>query len=414
MSKYKLLAAILFAGLMMTSCTKKEDSGLIRFGMITSDQSDLKSTNDAYSEISVALVSIVGQDGNIIFEKELLTLYRFGSSWVTATLEVPAGEFQLTEFMLADSTGNVLWATPVAGSAMAHLVEKPLPIAFRVSPDHTTSLDVEVVRTGDHNPADFGYVEFLIGFVDGFCLKIDYRSQCMNGISDTTPGAPIYEPMLSISTKAGHILHEGIYPGLNKYKIPVKAEYYHLVVTDCMRDTVISRKYSLRELLMHRCSDNYRPLIIGRDSTNMDIVITPEGMVKPTIRQGIYGKLAVEVHDTIVNDTSVTAEYRTEPAVRELYIYPYSVMESIRTFAPMACYFPAGALPKTPVAVVRSNSDGFYQLALEAGEYLYLVLEGDQFYFDAFVSSHRPGHVMVYPEEISERNVIIVDCSMYM
>jgi hypothetical protein len=49
------------------------------------------------------------------------------------------------------------------------------------------------------------------------------------------------------------------------------------------------------------------------------------------------------------------------------------VLDSIYTFAPIDCYISPDMLPMGPVAKVRSNSDGFFQLELRQGEYLYLV-----------------------------------------
>jgi len=109
-----------------------------------------------------------------------------------------------------------------------------------------------------------------------------------------------------------------------------------------------------------------------------------------------------------------TEDYKTEPVVRDLYILPYSVLDSIYALAPINCYFPMDLSQMDPLAIVRSNSDGFFQLSLEPGEYLYLVKEGDRYYMDAYISSHRPGYVMVYPEELTKLLIHIIDCSMWM
>ena len=80
----------------------------------------------------------------------------------------------------------------------------------------------------------------------------------------------------------------------------------------------------------------------------------------------------------------------------------------------MGCYFPADALGMDPLVIVRSNSEGYFQAPLDAGTYLYLVKDGDRYYMDSYVSSHPPGFVMVYPEEVTKLLIHIVDCSMWM
>ena len=101
------------------------------------------------------------------------------------------------------------------------------------------------------------------------------------------------------------------------------------------------------------------------------------------------------------------------PVVRDIYFYPYTLMDSLVASSPNNCYFPEIYLPDEPTAIVRSNSGGFFQLPLEAGEYLYLVKEEAGFYMDAYISSHRPGYVMVYPEEVTEMRIHVIDCSMW-
>ena len=68
-----------------------------------------------------------------------------------------------------------------------------------------------------------------------------------------------------------------------------------------------------------------------------------------------------------------------------------------------------------PLAIVRSNSNGFFELPLRAGEYLYVLKEGEQYFIpDAQLSSRRGGYVVVYPEKLSELLIHIIDCSMWM
>jgi hypothetical protein len=154
---------------------------------------------------------------------------------------------------------------------------------------------------------------------------------------------------------------------------------------------------------------------------------------EPTIKQGVFGSITLPVDDPLPADdteytedgtipsnnqsgdeTVPTEEDDVYPVIRDIYFYPYTLIDSVRTFGPVDCYFPADFLPMKPVAIVRSNSDGYFQVPLDVGEYLYLVKEGNHYYMDAYISSHLPGFVKVYPEEVTRLLIHLIDCTMWM
>lgn len=407
-----ILVAVAALLCMWTSCTQNEETGSLQFGLEWSDDSELKSAVADY-HVTAALITITGENGEVIYDKEYLPIYQFGDAYTTRSLELPLGGYLLTEFMLVDSSGVVIWATPKAGSPLAHLVNQPLPIPFFISAQQTTSLAVEVIRVRDYPPADFGYVNFHIGFVDRFCLKVFYSTRCMELWNDSIMGpdgstAPIYQPMLTIWSEDRMLVHAPLMAGLNHYDVPVVDSWYKIIATDCQGQMVYENIFPLRELLEHRCADIFPPLLIYRDPVP-GIIITPEDLTEPTIKQGVFGSISVPVDDTLY-----TPNGDFFPLFRDIYFFPYSVMDSIYTFAPVDCYFPPELLPMPPVAIVRTNSSGYFQVPLPVGEYLYLVKEEDRFYVDAFISSHRPGYVKVYPEEVTHLMIHIIDCSMWM
>jgi hypothetical protein len=318
----------------------------------------------------------------------------------------------LTEFMLLNSDGMVMWATPKVGSPLAHLVRNPLPVHFAISSEQTTSLDVQVIRVGNYNPDDFGYVNFNIGFVDAFCLKVAYSSRCIDEWPDDVLGpdgtvAPIHQSMITVYVGDRMILHEPMQQGLNRYRLPMVNSGYLITASDCRGRTFYEEKFQLDQLLEHGCDPNLRPLLIQHPS-GPGIIITPEGLYEPTIRQGVFGSIVLPVDDYMVN-----GQPDIWPVVRDIYFYPWAVMDSIYTFAPIDCYFPAELIHMEPTAIVRTNSEGYFQVPLEAGEYLYLVKTENGYYVDSALSSQRPGFVMVYPWEVSVLWINILDCSMW-
>lgn len=431
MKTYISLAAVWLAMVLIwPACNQVEEEGSIQFGLELSEEEALKSAafdQSAVSDqsetadlsqvldlrITAALVTIKDKNGKLIYDKEYLQVFKFGEQFTTRSLKVPVGSFQLTEFMLIDSSGTVLWATPVAGSKLAHLVRNPLPFRFDVSMDETTPIAIQVVRVGNRPPADFGYVNFHIGFVDRFCLQVFYSSRCMEEWNDSIlgpdgRGAPVHQPRLKIFAGDRVVVDEPLNQGLNRYMVPLVDRWYTLTATDCHGDMVYMEKFPAMDLLEHRCGDQYKPLVIYRDSP--DVIVTPEGLMEPTIKQGIFGMISVPV-----DDSTDFERYDTAPVVRDLYVFPYAVLDSIYTFAPINCYIHQDMIGVDPVAIVRSNSSGFFELPLKVGEYLYVLKEGDQFFIpDAQLSSRRGGYVMVYPEELTKLLIHVIDCSMWM
>lgn len=146
-----LFAGLLFALFTCSSCNQEEPAGHLKFGLELQDDSELKAASVDDQHIVAALVTIMNEYGNLVFDKEPLELIRFGDQFVTRSLELPVGKYMLTEFMLTDTMGVVVWATPMVDSRLAHLVDSPLPQSFGIHPDETTSMDIQVIRVGNYS-----------------------------------------------------------------------------------------------------------------------------------------------------------------------------------------------------------------------------------------------------------------------
>ena len=400
MKRFVLIFGVLTVfAVFWNSCSDKEQTGTLQFDLTFSEDSQLKSSL-ADPNVDAALVSITSETGEVIHSKEPVQLFMFGNRYVTRSLTLPVGRYRLTEFMLVDSSGVVLWATPVDGSPLAPLVTRPLPVRFGISLEQTTSVEMEVIPVNGRDPADFGYVQFPIGFVDHFCLRVLLPNG--SGIED--------EAMLTVLAGNRQVLKETLTPGMNHFTLPLVDDLYTLSATDLVGRQFYSRRFPLRDLIKHRCGDSINPPLVIYQNQDTGIIVTPEGLTEPMIEEGVFGMVTVPVEDT-----TITEEYDFRPVVRDLYFYPYSVMDSLwQTFAPIGCHFPVEMLNTLPEAIVRSNSGGYFQAPLAPGDYLYLVKTENGFYYDAWVSSHLPGKVTVFPGEVTRLMIHIIDCSMWM
>ena len=402
--------ALLTTFLAFTSCSQEEENGQLTLGMDMVEESMLKAASDR-GHVTTALITIMREDGSLVYDKEPLELIRFGDALLTRALKVPVGSFMLTEFMLTDSSGVVLWATPREGSPLAGLVNHPLPLHFRIVSDESTRVNIQVVRVGDHPPEDFGYARFNIDFVERFCLKVHYTQRCPDYDSILGPDGttmPFYQGRLKVYLYDRLVLDEPMNPGENTYALPAGSPHYLLVATGCTGQTIFKQDFGMEELGMFSCGPDFPPLLIpGR--ADPGLIITPEGLYQPNIKQGLFGQIMPPL-DFYMDSTLIAAEF----LVKEIHIFHFSVLDSIYTFAPMGCFIPPDMLPDRPLARILSNSEGYFQAELRAGEYLFLLKTEEGYYMDAFISSYRPGYVMIKPQEVSYVFINLMDCSMWM
>jgi len=409
------LVALILATLVWQGCNKAEDelTGALDFGMNPLIENALKSVSNAHYDVEAALVTIVNEFGEKVYDKEYLEFYFFGESFVTKSLKLKTGNFKLTEFMLVDTSGNVTWATPLEGSRLAGLVNDPLPIEFSVYEGNTTHLYPEVVRVSGHNPNDFGYVNFRVNFVDNFCIGVFFESLCSTWYLDSFMlmeddfSGPFYPSRILIFGN-GELLEESyLIPGENKVAIPRGFREYKIVVYDCGDEPCFAETFGLEELKNFSCSGG-EFLFITCTPGIPEIIITPEDVLEPSIEQGVFGKITQAYWDSVGYEDNMVY-----PLVADLYIYKMEVGDTI--YYPVAEYdcLVHPDMYIEPFAIVRSNSSGYFQLPLEQGAYSYMVQTPYGFYIDAYVSSHMPGVFKVVDGQITYLNIHVQPCWWY-
>ncbi|MFC2080044.1 hypothetical protein ACFLRQ_01070 [Bacteroidota bacterium] len=408
-----LIASVLIIALLGQGCNKTEDiqTGSVDFGMKTIAENALKSLAVPDYQITAALVTIVNENGEKIYDKEYLEFYSFGEKFVTASLQLNVGRYQLSEFMLVDSSRTVTWATPVEGSLLAKRVENPVPIEFSVSVQATTHLTPQVVRVADHNPDDFGYVVFDVQFVDNFCIGIFFESFCNQWYLDSTIradgtfAAPFYQSRLVVFGDGKRVSESYLNPGENRIRVPRGFKMYTISVFDCGEQLCFKEVFGVEELLQFTCnSADY--LIINCQPEIPDITITPEDIVEPTIEQGVFGMISEPGIDS-----SATDFYPIQGFITDLYIYKMDAVDTLFMYGPDCYVYPE--IYFKPLAIVRTNSQGYYQLPLEVGDYNYMVQTPYGFYIDAYISSRIPGTFSVESDTITYLDIYVSPCAYF-
>jgi hypothetical protein len=206
----------------LSSCNKDAGNtgiGTIEFSLnLPAGFSQLKSANIDSGIVSYQLmISVEDENGNAVLSDKLIPLYTFGTSFVSAKVEIKTGEFRLTRFMVLNPSGAIIYASPVAGSPLAYLINKPLPMPFTILPDKNTPLIPEVLVVGDQAPSQFGYATFSVQIIK----PLDFYTMCVLGYANPMIMAPIQitTAKLTISNNNGWI-----------YSFNLTATVNHLII----------------------------------------------------------------------------------------------------------------------------------------------------------------------------------------
>jgi hypothetical protein len=160
MKKLLIVIAITVAAV---ACERDSDTisgGRISFGF---DNSKVSSggRNSGETVPSFVLLSIETSAGAAVEIDKKIELFQFGNGYVSEDIELPVGKFKLTKFIILNSDNKAIFAAPVSNSALANLVNNPLPLEFSISASEITQVIPEVLPVNqDNTPNLFGYAEF--------------------------------------------------------------------------------------------------------------------------------------------------------------------------------------------------------------------------------------------------------------
>ena len=213
----------------LSSCTKdnsKNGIGTVEFSLnLPGGSSQLKSTTIDSVVVSYQLmVSVVDVNGNSVLSDKLIPLYTFGTGFVSAKIEIKTGEFRLIKFMVMNPSGVIVYAAPMAGSPLAYLTNKPLPMPFNIFPDKVTTILPEVLVVGDQSPAQFGYATFGVQIIN----PLDFYTICILDNPNPMIMAPIQmtNARVTISNNNGWIYSFNLIAGVNHLIIRGGSENY--------------------------------------------------------------------------------------------------------------------------------------------------------------------------------------------
>ena len=214
------LALILL--IVLNSCEKKTGTdsnvtGMAEFTFSTGSQSGAARSGTADSSMMSyqLMVSIEDLKGNPVLTDKMIPVYAFGTGFMSAKLELKAGEYNLTKFIVIDPAGTVIYASPVEGSPLAYIANDPLPVFFTIMPDQVTDIAPEVVVVGNYTPGDFGYANFGVQII----RPLAFYAICFLDNPLIMAPTQITDARLTITSMDGW-----------SYTFYLKAEINHLVI----------------------------------------------------------------------------------------------------------------------------------------------------------------------------------------
>jgi hypothetical protein len=161
------IGLIFLAVVSLTSCEKqnidKTGLGKIEFAISLPDEASQTKSGTSIDSATLSyqvMISVVDLKGNAVLTDKLIPLYMFGTGFLSENIEIRAGEFKLTKFLVINPSGAVVFAAPLAGSPLAYLTTKPLPFNFNIFPNQVTKVIPEVLVVNDQTPDKFGYASF--------------------------------------------------------------------------------------------------------------------------------------------------------------------------------------------------------------------------------------------------------------
>ena len=128
------------------------------------------------SKSGFALISVNNSLGEVVFNREKVEVLLTDKSYVTAELELKAGTYSLTEFILINVNDIAIAMVPQAKASLGELAENSLPVTFTVKDEELTVTSANNIGTDGYTKADFGYDDLDLDFPDStdfFSLVVD-------------------------------------------------------------------------------------------------------------------------------------------------------------------------------------------------------------------------------------------------
>ena len=233
------------------SCDKKISSekdvtGMAEFSFNLNNKSDAAKSGlaDSVMVSYQLMISINDLYGNPVMTDEMIPVYPFGSAFISEKIEIKAGEYNLTKFIVIDPAGQVVFASPVEESPLAYLTNDPLPVYFNIIPGQVTNVIPEVIFVGNYTPGDFGYANFGVQIIK----PLEFYAICYLDNPLIMAPTQITDATLTVFSRDGWSYKFYLKPEINHLVIRGGSDFYTFVLE---KEGYVTQtfQFSARELL---------------------------------------------------------------------------------------------------------------------------------------------------------------------
>jgi uncharacterized protein (TIGR02145 family) len=180
---------------------------------------------------------------------------------------------------VVDSSNNVIYLTPMEGSAKAYLVSDPLPISFTVQKDNVTKVVPEVISATASTPEDFGYTTFSFDKTATFDFLIGVFAY-----NETVQNFEMTTAHLKITADSGWVYEKDVPAATDTISVKDNQSRYILTVTKDRYQTWTDT-LTAAELKLYYKSTDKGPLIIRLQSESATVTDI-DGNVYHTVKIG--------------------------------------------------------------------------------------------------------------------------------
>ncbi|MBN8676206.1 MAG: hypothetical protein J0L56_18890 [Chitinophagales bacterium] len=176
-----------------------------------------------------AIITVENKAGQVLLNNKKITLDYVQGVYKTDKVQVNKGEYRLTKFIVAKASDTAVYAAPLANSAKAAQVTKPLPLDLAVTEYGVTLFTTEVVKiNGEDAPVSFGYNTSDFGFLPYLTLKVKLKMRVGAVDYDSLPGKLMID---AVNDNNEHWTREiELTRGVTSFRVPENFSNYKLVI----------------------------------------------------------------------------------------------------------------------------------------------------------------------------------------
>lgn len=222
---FKSASFVLFS-ILLSTCqqTQITPKGEFEFNFSLNQLSNGRISSDITDAHSV-LVSINRIDGTNVLTREQIVLFNFNGTFITEPIALEVGTYLLTEFLVLDENGNIIFATPKVESELENFVLAPLPIEFEITQDKTKKVLLSVISTTSLSSMDFGYQTMSFSIVPTFDFNLSVFVY-----DEVTQNFELTNAALLIKANQDTLLKKNLLSQTNRVSIKDEITTYELII----------------------------------------------------------------------------------------------------------------------------------------------------------------------------------------